>query len=235
MKQFDITLLGGREKVVYCHAIWRSFAVKDHQSIFFWGEPISLQLLTNSKSWSQFIDSYVVNGPRKMIFPLVLCRCWLSQLLVVVVMLVILDALSITVKYFVILSFFIAGFGSILMSQSFSLKSIVERKSQVFFLPVQLMLLLWPHSEFLSHTVDVVIDVNFIVVDVVVVDVTVVDAVLVADVIVIDSVVVADVIDVDAVFVVDVIVVDAVVVSISFQPSRCCCCSRTQSSSRRQS
>merc|ERR1719339_292377 len=38
------------------------------------------------------------------------------------------------------------------MSQSFSLKSIVERKSQVFFLPVQLMLLLWPHSEFLSQT-----------------------------------------------------------------------------------
>jgi len=77
----------------------------------------------------------------------------------------------------------------------------------------------------LADTVDVVIDVNFIVVDVVVVDVTVVDAVLVADVIVIDSFVVADVIVinrvivvaevivVDAVFVADVIVVDAVYVA----------------------
>merc|ERR1719339_793880 len=98
------------------------------------------------------------------------------------------------------------------MSQSFRLKSIVERKSQVFFFagPANVVAMATLRIP-LADTVDVVIDVDFVVVDVVVVDVAVVDAVLVADVIAVDAVVVADVIVFDDVVVADVIAVHAVV------------------------
>ena len=67
MKWIDImvlTLPRGQEKVVYCHEIWKSFAVKVHYILLWQAHLIAAVDLLLSKSKSQFIYSYfIVNGP----------------------------------------------------------------------------------------------------------------------------------------------------------------------------